>query len=151
MAGDYSIGEAARRVGLPVSTIRYYHHNGLMPHVARSEGGQRRFSDEDVDWLRYLERLKATGMPIAEMREFVGLIEGGDQTIGRRREIMEARREAVRAQLEELATTLDIIEYKCWYYDRAAELGDERAARAIPPEEVPERLRAAREHCQFNW
>ena len=44
----YAIGEVSERIGLPISTIRYYHKNGLMPHVDRTAGGQRRFSDDDV-------------------------------------------------------------------------------------------------------
>ena len=131
----YAIGEVSERIGLPISTIRYYHKNGLMPYVDRTAGGQRRFSDDDVEWLRYLERLRATGMPIAE----------------RRRQIMRNRRSEVEAQLAELQTTLGIIAYKCWYYDRAFELGDEQAARAIPPEEMPPEVRSARELCRFSW
>ena len=147
----YAIGEVSERIGLPISTIRYYHKNGLMPHVDRTAGGQRRFSDDDVEWLRYLERLRATGMPIAEMREFVELIDGGEETLERRRQIMRNRRSEVEAQLAELQTTLGIIAYKCWYYDRALAVGDEQAARAIPPEEMPPEVRSARELCRFSW
>ena len=147
----YAIGEVSERIGLPISTIRYYHKNGLMPYVDRTAGGQRRFSDDDVEWLRYLERLRATGMPIAEMREFVELIDGGEETLERRRQIMRNRRSEVEAQLAELQTTLGIIAYKCWYYDRALELGDEQAARAISPEEMPPEVRSARELCRFSW
>ncbi|MDO4537822.1 MAG: MerR family transcriptional regulator [Coriobacteriales bacterium] len=150
MSTSYTIGEAARQVGLSVSTLRFYHQHGLMPHVERTEGGQRRFSPGDIEWIRYLERLKATGMPLAEMREFVQLIDGGEATLERRREIMRARREAVLRQIEQLETTLGIIEYKCWYYDKALELGDEQAARALSPEDMPEEILGARELCQFE-
>ena len=37
----YTIGEMAKMLGVPASTLRYYDKEGLLPFVARSSGGIR--------------------------------------------------------------------------------------------------------------
>ena len=57
----YTIGEAAKRMNLSPSALRYYDKEGLLPFVERSSGGIRMFQDEDFDWLEIIECLKKTG------------------------------------------------------------------------------------------
>ena len=47
----YTVGEMARRLGVPASTIRYYDKEGLLPFVGRSSGGIRVFTEKDFEWL----------------------------------------------------------------------------------------------------
>ena len=54
----YTVGEMARRLGVPASTIRYYDKEGLLPFVGRSSGGIRAFTEKDFEWLRIIECLK---------------------------------------------------------------------------------------------
>ncbi|MEI3272239.1 MAG: MerR family transcriptional regulator [Gemmiger formicilis] len=54
----YTVGEMARRLGVPASTIRYYDKEGLLPFVGRSSGGIRVFTEKDFEWLRIIECLK---------------------------------------------------------------------------------------------
>ena len=65
----YSIGDVADLLGLSASTIRFYDGKGLLPNVERSEGGVRRFSEDNLDWLRMIEHLKMSGMTIAAILE----------------------------------------------------------------------------------
>ena len=58
----YTVGEMARRLGVPASTIRYYDKEGLLPFVGRSSGGIRVFTEKDFEWLRIIECLKKTGI-----------------------------------------------------------------------------------------
>lgn len=48
----YTIGEMAKMLGVPASTLRYYDKEGLLPFVARSSGGIRQFRESDIEWLR---------------------------------------------------------------------------------------------------
>lgn len=74
----YTIGEVACKVGITASTLRYYDKEGLLPQVGRTEGGNRAFSDADLETLRMIECLKSTGMPIRDIRRPVhGLVPGG--------------------------------------------------------------------------
>ena len=47
----YTIGEMAKMLGVPASTLRYYDKEGLLPFVARSSGGIRQFRESDIEWL----------------------------------------------------------------------------------------------------
>jgi DNA-binding transcriptional MerR regulator len=78
------IAEVAQRTGLSKDTLRYYEKAGLVEAVERSSGGQRRYATADLDWLAFLLRLRATGMPIADMQRFAELRKQGDASIAER-------------------------------------------------------------------
>ena len=56
---EYTIGEAAKKTNLSISTIRYYDKEGLLPLLERSTEGIRIFSDKDLDYLLFIKCLKA--------------------------------------------------------------------------------------------
>lgn len=106
------IGELARRSGFSVDTLRYYEKIGLIPKPARDPGGQRDFGAADLRWLRFLERLNATGMGIRDRLRYAALREQGDATAGARRDLLAAHRAAVAARIEELNETLVLLDDK---------------------------------------
>lgn len=64
------INEAAARSGLTQDTIRFYEKSGMLAPIRRDTRGWRVFSSDDVNWLTTLERLRATGMPLDEVKRF---------------------------------------------------------------------------------
>ena len=136
----YTIGEAAQRMHLSAPTLRYYDQEGLLPFVDRSAGGARMFKESDFEWLRLIECLKSTGMPIRDIKQFIDWYMEGDTTLPQRRDMFYERRRAVEAQIEALQATLDMIDYKCWYYDTAVAAGSSRALQTLKPEELPEEV-----------
>ena len=64
------INEAAARSGLTQDTIRFYEKSGMLDAIQRDERGWRVFSSDDVNWLTTLERLRATGMPLDDVKRF---------------------------------------------------------------------------------
>jgi DNA-binding transcriptional MerR regulator len=137
----YIIGEAAERLGLTAPTLRYYDKEGLLPYVDRSASGIRMFKEADFEWLRLIECLKATGMPIRDIRRFIDWNMQGDSTLGLRRDMFHERKRIVEAQIETMKKTLDMIEYKCWYYDVAAEAGTCDAVKNMKPGRFRSRFR----------
>ena len=133
----YRISEVERMLGIPVTTIRYYDREGLMPNVTRSEGGQREFSDDDIKLLQVIECLKRTNMPIKDIRRFTHLLAEGDQSLEERRQMFYERRETVREQIEGLKAVAELIDRKCAYYDAAVAAGTEDAVswESIEPSE----------------
>ena len=123
----YRISEVERMLGIPVTTIRYYDREGLLPNVTRSEGGQREFSDDDIKLLQVIECLKRTNMPIKDIRRFTHLLAEGDQSLEERRRMFYERRETVREQIEGLKAVAELIDRKCAYYDAAVAAGTEDA------------------------
>lgn len=84
-----TIGELAEECGMTRYTLRYYERVGLIPLVERTEAGHRRYRPDHVDWLRLLERLRASDMPIQMMKAYTDLVvEGRDNLPERRRPLI---------------------------------------------------------------
>jgi DNA-binding transcriptional MerR regulator len=117
MSEALTIGRMAEALGVTTHTLRYYEQAGLIRPVSRSEAGHRLYSPADIEWLRFVMRLKATGMPIAQMQAFAALRAEGAQTAARRRALLIEHREAVKAELLQWQANLAAIEEKILAYD----------------------------------
>ena len=69
----YTVGEMAKMLDVPASTLRYYDKEGLLPFVERSPGGIRMFQESDYGWLKIISCLKKAGMPLKDIREYINL------------------------------------------------------------------------------
>src|SRR4051812_48080621 len=114
-----TIGQVAETIGVSTHTLRYYEQAGLIRPVGRTQAGHRLYSPADLDWLLFVMRLKATGMPIAGMQTFAALREQGQPTMGARRDLLMAHRDAVLARIAELQSNLGAIVDKIAYYEQA--------------------------------
>ncbi|QGQ45606.1 MerR family transcriptional regulator [Metabacillus sediminilitoris] len=121
----YSISEVAKELNLTVYTLRYYDKEGLMPFVERTASGTRLFKESDIGALKVIECLKATGMPIKEIKHFIDWCSDGDSTLQQRYDMFLERKASVEAQMEELKKTMEIIDHKCSYYKTALDAGTE--------------------------
>lgn len=121
----YTIREVSEMFGIPATTLRYYDKEGLLPYVGRKESGYREFSDNDVQMLRVIECLKKSGMSIKEIKQFADWVQMGDASLKERLEMFQNRKRAVEQQMEDLKKTMELIEYKCWYYETALAAGTE--------------------------
>lgn len=140
----YTVGEMAKKLGVAPSTLRYYDKEGLLPFVARSEGGIRVFQDSDLEWLHVISCLKKTGMQIKDIRSFIHLCMQGDETIDARLSLFQKRKAEVERQMAELQDTLDTITFKCWYYETAKAAGTTEAPEQMPDEALPPEIRKIR-------
>lgn len=122
----YGIKDVAEKLNLSVPTIRYYDKEGLLPFIERKESGYRVFNEGDVQLLKIIECMKKTGMQLKDIKKFVDYVTEGDSSLQKRYELFEERRKAVTEQMAELQKSLDLIEYKCWYYKTAVEAGTEK-------------------------
>lgn len=140
----YTIGEMAKLLNIPASTLRYYDREGLLPFVERSSGGIRMFKDSDYEWLQIIECLKKTGMPLKDIKEFIYMVLKGDETIDERLELIKKQRDNVEKQLSELKETLDILNFKCWYYETAKKCGTTDIPRNMELDKIPKQYRKIR-------
>ena len=135
---SYSIGQISKMFGLPISTLRYYDKEGLFPDLARY-GDRRLFTDREIEALRVIECLKASGLEIKDIKQFMQWCSEGPSTYEKRKQLFEDRRIAVEDELMQLQKTLDLLKYKCWYYETAIKDGSEdNLARMIPDRLPPE-------------
>ncbi len=121
-----TIADVAERTGVTAHTLRYYERIGLLD-VARDAAGHRVYDARDYARVVFLTRLRMTGMPIRELQRYVTLVAAGHESVPDRLQMLLDHRDAVRAQLHELAFALQTIEFKIAAYG-----GD------CPPELAPE-------------
>ena len=120
-SAELTIAEVAERTGLTRHTLRYYERDGLMLGVGRVGSGHRRYSEHDLGWIELITKLRATGMPIREVRRYAEMVRAGDGNEDERLALLRAHRERVRAQLETMVAHLDAIDLKIGHYAGAIE------------------------------
>ena len=140
----YTVGEMAKRLDVPTSTLRYYDKEGLLPFVERSSGGIRMFQDKDMEWLQVIRCMKQAGMPLKAIREYIQLAMEGDETISQRLALFQRQREILQQKMKQLQQTMDALDYKCWYYEVAQEAGTTDLPQRLTDEELPPRFREVR-------
>lgn len=111
-----TIQQTAEETGVSVHTLRYYERIGLISPVERAPNGHRRYSKKDVSEIVFLTRLRATGMPISDVKRYVNLKRQGSSTRIERMALLEAHRDAVCKHLEEVSHYLTMIEHKIEHY-----------------------------------
>ncbi|PPK97887.1 DNA-binding transcriptional MerR regulator [Kineococcus xinjiangensis] len=119
-AGEEGLGvaEAAQLCGLTAHTLRYYERDGLLvAPVRRTASGHRSYTAADLRWITMVTRLRATGMPIREIRTYAELCRRGGHE-EERLAILHAHRERVRAQLAEVQGHLGAIDRKIDLYEQ---------------------------------
>ena len=136
----YTIGQVSKMFGLPVSTLRYYDKEGLFPGMERSSG-IRRFGQRELEALRVIECLKKSGMEIKDIRQFMEWCAQGSSTYPQRRAMFLKQKESVEAEIARMNRVLDMLNFKCWYYEQAIRDGNEQRLNAMGPEDMPEEIR----------
>lgn len=142
----YTIGEMAKTLGMPTSTLRFYDKKGLLPFMERSSGGMRMFSDKDLECLRIVECLKKSGMSIEDIKNFIHMTTLGDSTIDERLAMFQKRKAEVEIQIEAMKKTLETINYKCWFYETAKAAGTTSVPANMSLEEIPPEFREVKEN-----
>jgi DNA-binding transcriptional MerR regulator len=117
MSNDLHIGDIAGRTGRSVHTIRWYEAQGLMPGVTRDRAKRRVYTEYHVGWLDLMERLRCTGMSIAQMRAYTELAKQGAATLRERRELLRSHRTHVQETIARWRRALTLIDAKIEFYD----------------------------------
>lgn len=126
---DFSltVQQTAERTGLSEHTLRYYERAGLLDPVRRHDSSRhRRYSAADLARIQTLACLRATGMPLDQMRRYFDAAQGptaAPQLIA----LLEDQQVALQERLEELRRHADYVKHKIAYW-RAIEVHDDHAA-----------------------
>ncbi|MDO4680985.1 MAG: MerR family transcriptional regulator [Aerococcus sp.] len=119
-----TIGEVSKQFQLPISTLRYYDKEGLFPDLKRS-GGQRQFSEKEMETLRVIDCLKQSGLEIKDIKHFIALCQGGQNTYQERLALLERQQQIMSQEIKKMKRAQDMLTFKCWYYQQALALGNE--------------------------
>lgn len=137
----YSIGEVSKMFDLPISTLRYYDKEGLFPDLYRNDAGVRKFNSKTIQTLNVIECLKKSGMEIKDIKEFMKWCSMGSETYDLRLNMFLNQKKVVEEKIEKLQHTLNMINYKCWYYEQAIKDGNEDRLSNLNSEDLPEEFK----------
>lgn len=142
----YTIGQVSQMFDIPISTLRYYDKQGLFPGMERSSG-IRKFGERELETLRLIECLKKSGLEIRDIRQFIDWCQQGPATYAQRRQLFVRQKEAVEAEMEHLSKVLDMLRFKCWFYEQAIAQGGDGEIRKLLPDRLPEEIQKAYDHA----
>jgi len=127
-----SIGEVCAHTGLSARTVRYYEEQGLLPGVRRRNGGRRVYGTDELERLRFIRRLKALGLTLAQIGELATVYALGGSTVAMLERLdtqLALRLDDLAARIYELGRLRDQIEsYRARGAQRAAALRQEGGA-----------------------
>ena len=145
----YTIGQVSELFHIPISTLLYYDKEGLFPEIQRTSG-IRRFGEKEIDALRVIECLKKSGLEIKDIKQFMDWCIQGSETYPQRLNLFLKQRRQVEAELVRMNRVLDMLNFKCWYYEEALKDGNEDRVTRMKPEDMPEEIRRAYENSHQN-
>lgn len=145
----YTIGQVADLFHLPVSTLRYYDKEGLFPTMER-QSGIRKFSERELEALRVIDCLKRSGLEIKEIKQFMTWCTEGAETYPDRLALFEARKQALEEEMQQLRKTLDMLTFKCWYYETAIRDGSEERLQTMLPDKLPPDIQTLYDHAHTD-
>ena len=145
----YTIGQVSELFHIPISTLRYYDKEGLFPEIQRTSG-IRRFGEKEIDALRVIECLKKSGLEIKDIKQFMEWCIQGSETYPQRLNLFLRQRRQVEAELAHMNRVLDMLKFKCWYYEQAIKDGTEERINQMLPDHLPEEIQAIYNHAHEN-
>ncbi len=116
MDKHFSIKNVSELTGLSPSNIRYYESEGLITGVNRDTNGIRRFTEKEIEWIRFLGKLKDMEMPIAQMKQYAIWREQGDDTIKDRVNILEQHKQFIIQKIDRLFNNIRLLDDKIEIY-----------------------------------
>ena len=108
--------------------------------------GIRKFSEAEIEALRVIECLKKAGMEIKDIRQFMDWCAEGPATYPQRKAMFEERKAHMESEIAHMNRALDMLKFKCWYYEQAIQDGSEDTIPAMIPNNLPEDIRRAYEN-----
>lgn len=145
----YTIGQVPEMFGLPISTLRFYDKQGLFSKMERVSG-IRKCSDTEMEALRVIECLKKSGLEIKDIKQFMDWCVEGASTYPQRKELFEKQRETLETEITHMNKVLDMLKFKCWYYEQATRDGSEDRVQSMIPSGLPEDVRNAYENAHHD-
>jgi MerR family mercuric resistance operon transcriptional regulator len=99
---DYTIGQIAKSIDVPISTIRFYERTGLFKPDARTGSNYRLYSEKALDRLRFIRSAQATGFSLDDIRDLLSLVHADEAPCAEIADLTKKRLAEIRKRLKEL-------------------------------------------------
>lgn len=113
-----TIAEVSKRYDISADTLRYYERIGLIPPVPRNKSGIRDYDEASCSWVELMKCMRASGVQIEALIEYVALFQKGDATMDARKALLVEQREQLRARMAEMQASLDRLDKKIEKYEK---------------------------------
>lgn len=116
-----TIAEVSKKYGVTQDTIRYYEKIGLIPPVPRSKSGIRDFDERSCNWIEFIKCMRAAGLSIESLIQYVKLFHEGKDTVKERKKLLEEQRKILLERQKDINQTLERLNHKISLYDEIVE------------------------------
>lgn len=118
-----TIAEVSKQFSLSNDTLRYYEKIGLIPPIHKNKSGIRDYQEDDLRWIQFVKCMRAAGLPIEVLLEYMELYRQGDETYYAREALLEEQRDRLIERINEMNDTLDKLNHKIQRYKEMAMMG----------------------------
>ena len=132
-----TIAEVSKKYGLSADTLRYYERIGLIPPVPRTKGGVRDYGEESCGWIELMKCMRAAGVQIEALIEYVKLFRQGDSTMADRKAILVEQRDQLLSRMAEMQASLDLLNSKIDGYEQKMVSAEQRLRQLHPGAREP--------------
>ena len=112
-----TIREIAAKTTMSTDTLRYYERIGLLPPVPRNAAGIRNYDEYFVNFINFIKKLKASGMSLEHIIDYIRLAEMGDATIQERKKLLAEARETLLDKINSLQLVAELADYQLRNYE----------------------------------
>lgn len=112
-----TIREVAAKTNMSTDTLRYYERIGLLPPVPRNAAGIRNYDEYFVNFINFIKKLKASGMSLEHIIDYIRLAEMGDATIQERKKLLAEARETLIEKINSLQLIAELADYQLRNYE----------------------------------
>ena len=113
-----TIAEVSKKYDISADTLRYYERIGLIPPVPRTKSGIRDYDEVSCGWIELMKCMRAAGVQIEALIEYVALFQQGDSTVDARKAIRIEQRDQLVERMADMQRSLDRLNYKIERYEQ---------------------------------
>ena len=124
-----TIAEVSRKYDISADTLRYYERIGLIPPVPRTRGGLRDYGEESCGWIQLMKCMRAAGVQIEALIEYVDLFQQGDATLDARKALLVEQRDQLVSRMAEMQASLDLLNQKIHRYEQGMMTAEQQLRR----------------------
>ena len=124
-----TIAEVSRKYDISADTLRYYERIGLIPPVPRTRGGLRDYGEESCGWIQLMKCMRAAGVQIEALIEYVDLFQQGDATLDARKALLVEQRDQLVSRMAEMQASLDLLNQKINRYEQGMMTAEQQLRR----------------------
>ena len=124
-----TIAEVSRKYDISADTLRYYERIGLIPPVPRTRGGLRDYGEESCGWIQLMKCMRAAGVQIEALIEYVDLFQQGDATLDARKALLVEQRDQLVSRMAEMQASRDLLNQKIDRYEQGMMTAEQQLRR----------------------